>query len=65
MADAHSLQGGPDVSLSRSQPVWADQLAPGKIVAPGGIAVDAAGTVYVSVNSVFARRGRVIAITQS
>jgi DNA-binding NarL/FixJ family response regulator len=27
LADAHSLQGGPDVFLSRSQPVWADQLA--------------------------------------
>ena len=27
LADPHSLKGGPDVLLSRSQPVWADHLA--------------------------------------
>jgi len=27
LADAHSLKGGPDVSISRSQRLWADHLA--------------------------------------
>ena len=27
LADPHSLKGGPDVTLSRSQPLWAAQLA--------------------------------------
>ena len=32
MADAHSLKGGPDEPLGRSQRVWALQLVPPAIV---------------------------------
>jgi hypothetical protein len=38
------------------------ELAPGRLYAPGGVAVAPDGTVYVSVNSVFARRGQVVSI---
>jgi sugar lactone lactonase YvrE len=38
------------------------ELAPRELNAPGGVGVGPDGTVYVSVNSVFARRGRVVSI---
>ena len=48
--------------------IWPDgqrtELAPGKIMAPGGIAVGRDNTVYVSVWSVFRNRGALVAISQ-
>ena len=38
------------------------ELAPGKLQAAGGVAVDANGRVYVSINSVSAGRGAVVRI---
>jgi len=40
------------------------EVAAGQLTAPAGVAVASDGTVYVSVNSVFARRGQVVAINQ-
>ncbi len=40
------------------------ELAEGRLIAPGGVAVGRDGTVYVSVNSLFRNRGEVLAITQ-
>jgi hypothetical protein len=48
--------------------IWPDghrtELAPGKLIAPAGVAVAPDNTVYVSVNSVFRNRGAVVAIAQ-
>lgn len=48
--------------------LWPDgrrtEVAKGALIAPGGVAVDRDGTVYVSVNSLFRNGGQVIAITQ-
>ncbi len=49
--------------------VWPDgrrtELAAGQLTAPAGVAVGNDGTVYVSDFSVFAGKGRLVAITQS
>jgi hypothetical protein len=47
--------------------IWPDghrtEVAAGRLVAPGGVAVGADGTVYVSNFSVFASKGQLLAIT--
>jgi hypothetical protein len=55
--------GAPTGALIRITPDGQrSELAPGRLTAPAGVAVAADGTVYVSVNSVFARKGQVVAI---
>jgi hypothetical protein len=42
-----------------------NELVEGRLNAPGGVAVDADGNAYVSTNSVFPGRGRVLKITEN
>jgi len=39
------------------------ELAPGKLIAPAGVAVGADGTVYVATGSVFPQKGQLVAIS--
>lgn len=63
LTTARSLSGGAAGAVIRQT---ADgtrtDLAPGELDAPGGVAVGGDGTVYVSVDSLSARRGRVVRI---